>query len=148
MSRLIRSAGAVLIFWAFAAPAAAQEFGIKAGASVNPDQFYFGAHVQTAPLADEWRFRPNVEIGLGNDVTVVALNLEFIYKFPSSREWSLYAGGGPALNIIDTEQITNSEEGLSFLAGLVHTRGLFGEVKFGVLEYSDFKIAVGYSFEW
>jgi hypothetical protein len=34
----------------FAAPAAAQTFGVRAGASVNPDQFYVGAHLETGEL--------------------------------------------------------------------------------------------------
>ena len=40
--------------------------GVRAGVSVNPDQFYFGGHVQTAPLIDRLHFRPNVEIGVGD----------------------------------------------------------------------------------
>ena len=76
-----------------ASPAAAQtSAGIRAGLSVNPDQFYFGGHVETPPLVDQLRFKPNIEIGVGNDVTVVALNVEFAYVFPSQRDWNVYAG--------------------------------------------------------
>src|SRR5438105_4845593 len=82
-----------------AAAASAQTVGVRVGASASPDQFYFGAHLETTPLVDRLRFRPNVELGLGNDLTLTALNFEFAYHFPDSRAgWHLYAGAGPALN--------------------------------------------------
>src|SRR5688500_8332061 len=51
-------------------PAEAQEIapGIHGGVSLDPDQFYFGGHIETSPLVDRLRFRPSVDVGLG-DVT-------------------------------------------------------------------------------
>ena len=49
---------------ALPSPVAAQSAGIRAGISLDPDQFYFGGHVETEPLMDRVRFRPNIEIGL------------------------------------------------------------------------------------
>ena len=46
--------------------------GVRAGVSGDPGQFYFGGHVETRPLIDKLTFRPNVEIGLGDDTTLVA----------------------------------------------------------------------------
>ncbi len=135
-------------FGAFAvAPAAAQtSAGIRAGLSVDPDQFYFGGHVETPPLVDRLRFKPNVEIGIGNDVTVVAFNIEFAYVFPSRRAWNVYAGGGPALVIMDTSEDTDSGGGFNLLVGAEHQSGLFTEIKVGFVDSPDFKIGVGYSF--
>jgi hypothetical protein len=137
--------------WAvLVSPAAAQGLGVRAGASVDPDQFYFGGHVETAPLLDQLHFRPNIEIGLGNDLTVVGINVEFAYVLPPLGDggWSLYAGGGPALNIIDTEAETDSEGGFNLLFGALHERGLFAEVKVGFLDSPNFKVGVGYTFRW
>lgn len=148
MKRLVCLATA-LIVWAFlATPLAAQSVGVKAGASVDPDQFYFGGQVETAPLVDRLRFRPNVEIGVGNDLTLVALNIEFTYDFSQAGDWRLFAGGGPALNVINVEDETDSEGGFTLLVGAAHPGGLFGEVKFGLGDSPDFKIGVGYSFSW
>ena len=36
----------------FSTPAAAQDAGIRGGISVDPDQFYFGGHLETPPLVD------------------------------------------------------------------------------------------------
>ena len=91
----IRSVGMAvcgLLLWV---PANAQTFGVQAGVSLEPNQFYFGGHVETPPLADLVHFRPNIEIGLGDAVTLVGLNFEFVYRFRTRRPWGFYAGGGP-----------------------------------------------------
>ena len=84
--RLTRVLIAFLMLSAMAAPAIAQTIGARAGVSVNPEQFYFGAHAETPSLADRLRFRPNVEIGLGDDITIAAFNVEFAYHFDSIIE--------------------------------------------------------------
>jgi hypothetical protein len=128
-----------------ARPAEAQEFGARAGVSVDYDQFYFGGHFQTEPLVDRLRFRPNVEIGLGDDVTLVGFNVEFAYFFPTQNAWQLYAGGGPALNVINFEDDTRAEGGLNALVGVEHAKGLFFEFKIGAFDSPEFKFGVGYT---
>ena len=65
-----------------AAPASAQGFrpGVRAGASVDPDQFYLGAHIETPAIVDRVHLRPNVEIGFGDDTTLIAVNVEAVYS--------------------------------------------------------------------
>ncbi len=136
-----------------ARPAAAQTlgYGVRAGVSVDPDQFYFGGHVQTEPLIDHLRFRPNVEIGIGDSTKLIAFNVEFAYFFPQSRPpWQIYAGGGPALNVINFDPDpgdgdTHAEPGLNMLVGVQHSKGLFFEFKVGAFDSPDFKFGVGYS---
>ena len=133
-----------------AAPAAAQPLtiGVRAGASVDPDQFYFGGHVETPPLVDRIHFRPNVEIGVGDDTTLVAFNFDLAYKFPGNRNrhWTPYAFGGPALNIINAHDDTDAGGGFNFGLGIEHRQGLFGEIKVGVIDSPNFKIGIGYRF--
>lgn len=134
-------------FVLLAAPAAAQvSTGIRAGASVDPDQFYFGGHVETRELVENTTFRPNVEIGIGNEVTTIALNFELAYKFPTNRPWRPYVVGGPALNIYDTDLDTDSRGGFNIGIGVQHSGGLFGEVKFGTIDSPDFKFGIGFRF--
>ena len=137
-----------------AQPAAAQsleEYGVRAGVSVDPDQFYFGGHVQTEPLIDRLHFRPNVEIGVGDHTTLIGFNVEFAYFFPTRSPWQLYAGGGPALNVInvdlDPDDDTRSEAGLNVLVGVQHAKGLFFEFKVGAFDSPEFKFGVGYSWK-
>ena len=138
----------------FATSARAQGVGVRVGASVNPDQFYAGGHLETGELAERLRFRPNVEVGVGDDVTLIALNFEFVYRLPpdaprlprSLSMWHLYVGGGPALNIFRFSTDTQSEGGFNGLIGLAHQNGLFAEAKVGALKSPSFKFGVGNTF--
>ncbi|MEY4094309.1 MAG: hypothetical protein RLZZ53_1508 [Acidobacteriota bacterium] len=133
----------------FATPAAAQDAGIRGGLSIDPDQFYVGAHLETSPLVDRFHFRPNVEVGFGDDLTVIAANMEFIYKFTARRPWNFYAGAGPALNIYmfdgPGDNDAETEGGLNALIGLESSRGLFFEFKVGAIDSPEFKFGVGYT---
>jgi hypothetical protein len=132
---------------AMASPAEAQGPGVRAGVSVDPDQFYVGGHYETSPLVDRLYFRPNVEVGFGDDLTTVAVNLEAVYKIPlkSNRPTSFYMGGGPAIVIYDRDGGTDTEGGLNLLAGLEFGK-FFVEVKGGVFDSPDLKVGVGYTF--
>jgi hypothetical protein len=130
-----------------AVPATAQtSYGLRAGASAEPDQFYFGGHVETKELVENLTFRPNVEIGIGNDVTLVGINFELAYKFPTNRAWRPYAGGGPALNIINVHDESEAQGGFNIMLGVEHRGGLFFEVKVGTMDSPDFKFGIGYRF--
>ena len=145
-SKLIRSLFVALVLFA-AVPAAAQSsVGVRVGASADPDQFYFGGHFETRPIVDRLHFRPNVEIGVGDHATVIALNFELAYKFRSNGPWGVYALGGPALNIVDARDDTDAHGGFSLGLGLEHRDGLFGEIKVGMIDSPDFKIGIGYRF--
>jgi hypothetical protein len=136
-----------LFFALFAVPASAQvSAGVRVGASLDPDQFYFGGHIETAPVADRLHFRPNVEVGIGNNATVVAINFELAYKFPPRRPWHLYAVAGPALNIVNTSHNTSAQGGFTVGVGAEHRDGLFVEVKAGAINSPSFKIGIGYRF--
>jgi hypothetical protein len=131
-----------------ATPAAAQDAGFRGGISVDPDQFYFGGHLETSPLVDRLHFRPNLEVGFGDDLMLIGANMEFIYKFPRRGDWGVYAGGGPALNIYSFDDVDDSETegGLNILVGVETPRGLFFEFKVGAIDSPDFKFGVGWTF--
>lgn len=121
--------------------------GVQAGVSGDPGQFYFGGHVETEPVADQLRFRPGVEIGVGSDITVVALNFNFAYHFRQRRQpWHAYVGAGPALNIVDRPRGTDAGGGFTILVGAAHREGLFAEFKVGMMDSPNVKFGVGYAF--
>jgi len=128
-------------------PALAQDGGVRGGISVDPDQFYFGGHLETSPLVDRLYFRPNLEVGIGDDLTLIAANMEFVYKFTRSRGLNLYAGAGPALNIFmfDESDDAETEAGFNILVGAETPKGLFFEFKIGTIDSPDFKFGVGYT---
>jgi hypothetical protein len=131
-----------------AVPAHAQDAGVRGGISIDPDQFYFGGHIETGALIDRLHFRPNVEVGFGDDIMLIGVNMEFVYKFPARSGWNLYAGGGPALNIYTFEDTDDSETeaGLNILIGAEQSGGLMFEFKIGAIDSPDFKFGVGWTF--
>jgi hypothetical protein len=151
---LTTACGVVLLGVVTAWPAAAQRVGLRAGLSVDPDQFYFGVHAESGPVIDLVRFRPNVEAGFGGNLTVVAFNGEFVYPFELRNGTRLYAGGGPALVVISRDRFgpppgvdtTNVEPGFNFLLGVLFLGDYFAELKLGAIDSPDVRIGFGYTF--
>ena len=148
MTRLLSVALVTLGMLGAAAPARAQSVGVRAGASVDPDQFYFGGHLETPPLVDRVHLRPNLEIGVGDHVTLVGVNIEAVYKYPLPRNpWTVYGGGGPAINYYNFENDeSDTQAGFNFVGGLEHEHGLFFEIKVGVGDTPNLKFGIGYAF--
>jgi len=129
-----------------ASTGAAQDVGVRAGISGEPDQFYFGVHAYTQPVVERLRFRPNLEVGLGNDATVTTVNLEFVYPMPIRRTaWSILPGGGPALVIASHNSRRDTGGGFNILLGLEHRDGFFTELKIGAMDSPDIKFGIGYT---
>jgi hypothetical protein len=142
-----------LLFVVIVSPrsAAAQtRLGVRAGISVDPDQFYFGGHADVAEITNRFWFRPNLEIGVGNSRTLFTFNGEFVYK-PSTnwKEWVPYFGGGPGLVINshhgEDNHGTDLGPGFNFVAGVEKRKGLLAEMKFGVLDSPSFKLGIGWA---
>ena len=137
-----------------AVPASAQtHVGVRAGVSGSPDQFVFGGHMDTPPLLEHLTFRPNLEIGIGDNRTLVALNFEFAYWIPiPDKRWQVYFVAGPAANIISfdndarRDSDTSVEGGFNIGVGIQHGGGLFAELKVGVIDSPDIKFMVGFVF--
>ena len=125
----------------------AQGRGVRAGVSGDPDQFYVGVHGEVGPVVESVLFRPNLELGIGDDRTLIGANIEFAYRMPlSNSPWRLYAGGGPALNIVRRRGDTDAGGGLNVMVGVDHTDGFFTELKVGVIDSPSVKFGVGYTF--
>lgn len=148
MKTVVAGVLTILLCAVLAARADAQSAGVRVGVSGDPAQFYFGGHYESAPFAEQLRFRPNLEIGVGDNQTLVAVNFEFAYYFPVQRRnpWSIYVGAGPALNIDRFNSNTNTGGGFNILVGAQHAQGFFAEVKAGFVDSPGFKFGVGYTF--
>jgi hypothetical protein len=129
--------------------------GVRAGYTINPDQIHFGGHLDL-DLLGRIRLRPNLEIGLGDNLVLAALNLEGNYRFGTEREaWNPYVGGGLGINFVDPDNDalagdSRTESGVLILAGL--ERGFasggafFIESKVGLANAPDLKFTVGWTF--
>ncbi|HET9942279.1 MAG TPA: hypothetical protein VFR05_02995 [Terriglobia bacterium] len=141
-------------FMLAAGSASAQSgFGLRAGAGAEPDQFYFGAHMDVKEIVERFWFRPNAELGVGDGLTLFSLNGEFVYDIPikSSKQWVPYVGGGPAF-LIGSFRVpgggrdSDTGGGFNFLGGIRQRKGFMAEVKLGLIDSPEFKLGVGWTF--
>jgi len=143
-----------------AAPAVpAQDFGYRGwgprvGVSEDPDQVFGGIHLDMGEFARNVRFQPNAELGIGDDLLLLAINLEAAYLFPVHQSWMPYAGGGLGLNYINYDSDIgggdDTDLGVNILGGVQRVRSnapdFFLEMKIGLDDSPDFKFAVGWTF--
>lgn len=130
--------------------AAAQGVGFQAGATVDPEQFFFGTHFESPDITNGLRFKPAIEGGFSSDFSLVTINLEFLYHIPLGRSgWSLYQGGGPSIVLL---RVDDPVDDLSVHAGGVltfgfgHQGGFFTDFKFGGGDSPQLKFVAGYTF--
>jgi hypothetical protein len=142
---------------ALAASTVAVDPGVRAGISLDPDQFVFGGQLSFRGLAPDWTFDPSLEIGLGDDVTTIAFNLDALYRMRlSGSDWSPYVGGGLGLISVSHDEKpgvhddTHNDAGLNAVIGFrVPTRGgqhWFTEMRVGIGDLPDLKVVGGFSF--
>ena len=131
-------------------PAAAQAPGVRGGVSVDPDQFYVGGHYETGPLVDRLHFKPNIELGFGDDITLFAINFEFVYKIHDAARLDALRRRrtGRQLLLVRRQSTTAIPSRASTRCSARRPRGgLFFEVKFGAIDSPDLKFGVGWSFK-
>lgn len=145
MKRLVLLSIAICLI---AGTASAADFGLRGGLTLSPDQFHIGAHTDVGPVIESLRLVPNVEVGFGDNFTLIALNGDLIYDFPDTP-WSI--GGELGMNFTDHDHAgSNTDFGLSVLGdyrlGLSSGKTLLLEAKLGLLDSPDFKFTVGWNF--
>jgi len=131
-------------------------WGPRMGASVNPDQVVFGVHLDYGHFARHIRVQPNVEVGLGDDRSVISFDGDLAYQFNADwGRWSPYVGGGLNLIVISHDRPGRDDEsqtdlGVSALGGIQKTLvggdRFFLEVKLGLVDAPDLKLLVGWTF--
>lgn len=161
----------VLLAFTLAAPAFAQQqssgggggigwegWGVRLGASSDPDQVYGGVHFDMGYFARDVRFRPTIEVGIGDDATVVQAFAEAHYIFSKVQVWKPYVGGGVGLTFIDRDRdklppgADDSDTELGLMAvggietGLKSGSRFFLELKIGLGDDDpDFKVGLGWT---
>jgi hypothetical protein len=149
---------ALVLTCAAGAAQAQSTWGLRGGMTIDPDQVHIGAHLNAGELFTDGWFIPNVEIGFGDDLTLVALNPELVYKFDrrNRSHWGFYVGGGLGLNFYSWDDNgsprdnSETEVGVNFLGGmsrrLAAGNELFLEMKLGAADSPDIKFTVGFNF--
>ena len=132
-------------------------WGVRGGLSSDPDQVYGGVHFNLGEFAKDVRFRPSMELGLGDDLVLVQMLAEVHYVFSNVQVWKPYLGGGLGLTHVNYDNDhpgDDSETNVSLnpIAGvetmLNQGLGFFFELKLGLAdEDPDIKFGVGLSWK-
>jgi hypothetical protein len=123
---------AVLLALVLSAAAQAQEgpgfrgWGLRAGVSDRPDQVLVGVQADFGELIENLRFVPNVELGAGDDQTILSLSAPVFYRWPESGPFDFYGGGGIAVGFVDRDEKEEpgEDDGLEFAIAPMLAAGL------------------------
>ena len=133
-------------------PAGFHGWGPRGGVTIDPDQAHVGAHFDLGDLAPRLMLFPNVEIGFGDDVTVLAPMFEVDYRFTDNwGTWSPYLGGGLGPVFAWSDGRSRTEVGLTIQGGIARQLSskpgfMFFEFKVGLIDYPDVKFTIGWNF--
>lgn len=128
--------------------------GPRLGITVNPDQFHFGGHIDMGDLSPRLMILPNLEIGIGDNLTTIAPSFELDYRFRDNwGVWTPYLGGGIGPIFYSPKGGDSfSELGVYMQFGVgkgsinADNGHRFIEGKLGLADAPDFKATVGWTF--
>lgn len=135
-----------------------QTFGPHLGFSSDPSQVLFGGQLQMGDVAPSLDFVPGVDLGIGDDLTIISLNGDFHYRFViEGMTWQPYAGGGVAVHFVSFDNLGPGSddsdtfaEGTVILGADVPTKSgsrFFVEGKIGLGDGPDLKVLAGWHFK-
>lgn len=117
----ITTLAAVLALTILASPAQAQlDWGIRGGIYSDDSDPFLGVELIT-PLTRQIRFNPNIEFMFGSHRDVFAVSADFLWIFPTTPDFEVWAGAGPTLLVIDDDRPLTDDDtnvGLNLLAGI------------------------------
>lgn len=95
--------GAILTTAAGAQNLGFHGWGPRAGFSVDPDQGVVGVHFNLGEFVRNLRFQPAIDVGFGDDLTVVQATIPVLYRFEVPGNYTPYAGGGLGVAWVDID---------------------------------------------
>jgi hypothetical protein len=136
-----------------------QGWGLRGGLNIDPDQLMVGAHLDLGQIVPQLRFMPNLEIGFGDNQTLVGLWAEVQWVFrnvqlntpESAGIWRPYVGGGLGVIYRDHDVRGNDTDlGLSLIGGfdrqMQNGQHFLVELGFGLSDAPNFTLMAGYTF--
>ncbi len=133
--------------------------GPNFGDGFDPDQIYGGVHFELGEFARDVRFRPVIEVGIGDDVTLLQAIADVHYVFSKVQVWKPYVGGGAGLTFVKLNDaptgVDDTDNELSLMGvGGIETKlksatKFFLEARVGLVgdDEPDFKLAAGWTWK-
>jgi hypothetical protein len=145
---------ALVLLFSGAASAEFRGIGPRFGVGDDPDQAIIGMHVDAGRFATNVRFQPDLELGIGDDVTLINFTFPAHYLFPVSGSVRPFAGGGLAVGIEDQDDRRGDDTDLEI--GMVIAGGAQWEMSDANLflleldiiagDLHDFELVGGFTF--
>lgn len=132
-------------------------YGLHLGFGNDPDQVFFGGHFTVGDVGPNIDLVPMVDIGFGDNLTIVSLNGDFRYRIDvSGQTWQPYAGAGIGFHFVSFDSrgpfqdTSDTFGGGHIIVGVdAPTRSgnrFFSDLKIGIGDSPDLKIEAGWSF--
>jgi len=118
-------------------------WGVRAGLSSDPDQVYGGVHFNLGEFTQDVRFRPSVEVGFGDDRTLVQMLAEVHYVFSKFQAWKPYLGGGLGLTYVNYDG-DHPGDGSDIGGSVNAIGGVETELKQGMKLFFEFKLGLAH----
>ena len=139
----------IAVVLALSAPVAAEEssssskvhspWGIRVGVATEPDQIVAGVHFLETRIANDLYLEPNVEIGFGDDHTILAATAPFHYRFRVDAKVQPYAGGGVTVGF-DRHDRPGGDSDTDFEITLRATGGISWTLKSGTQMFAELNL--------
>jgi hypothetical protein len=142
-----------------------EEYGPRAGFSIDPDQFTIGAFADWGELGRQTHLVTSADLGFGDHILSFLVNGDVYYRFVTAdKNFYPYAGGGLAIGYynfdIDVDypagytgpraDETATEVGLNIVGGITKDLGGYKsgtlELRLGIADVPDFKITAQLGF--
>ncbi len=129
-------------------------FGPRIGYASDPNQFHFGGQLEAGEITSNLILVPNLEIGVGNEVTTTAPTVDVDYRFNSTNgDWAPYLGGGLGIVFRSPESgVNESNLGLYLQGGVIQRSSgnsggrFFMELRLGLTDVPGAAVTAGWFF--
>jgi hypothetical protein len=138
------------------APAMAETdgWGLRFGFSDDPNQLIVGAQYDFGEITNNVHFEPNIELGFGDDFTILSTTAAVHYHFKDLDKIRPYAGGGVALAFVDIDHRlgddSDFEIAVKTIGGIMwplkHNRDFFLELNINFGDIQDAQLMAGWRF--
>ena len=133
-------------------------FGPHFGFSSGPSQIVVGGHLEMVDVAPDIDFVPSVDLGFGDNTTLISVNGDLHYRFKlQGQRWQPYLGAGVGIHFYSFDNLGPGFDGSTTVAGGhfiigadVPTKSgsrFFTELKLGFGDGPDLKALAGWSFK-
>jgi opacity protein-like surface antigen len=84
-------------------------WGVRFGLSDDPNQLVVGAQYDFGEITNGVHFEPNIELGFGDDHTILSATAACHYHFMDIERVRPYAGAGVALAFVDIDHASSND---------------------------------------